>query len=421
MEWKHICENGIRVMGIRNPRLHGFCASVYILAGSMYEEEKENGITHLMEHCVFRNLKKRVEGDFFELLTSHGLTVNACTYKEFVYFYVCGPTSGLPFATELLGKMFLPFDLTAEEYRTELQRVKAEIREEAETTTLSHMLNRYCWEGTTLERTICGSCKGLDRISRKKVEEYRHRILVPGNMLVYLTGNIPDDARELIYGAVERIPTSAGPIRDNTAPVPQHFGQRSLTIHRKNADYCYLGVSFDIDNTRISAGVRDLLYSVLFEGENALFYRHMSEEKALVYSYDSALEQYRNISRLKIEFEISHKDLLSAVRELIHVLHMVRDGAFSFDNCLRKLLTRWELMLDAPGDLNWSMAYENHILGAEPIEPWAERLGRYAGITRNDLMTAAREIFRTGNLTAALKGKNGTIPEEELTAIIGGL
>lgn len=418
MEWQYTCANGVKVFGETSAHLHGFCIGVYILAGSMYEGGQENGITHLFEHCVFRNLKKRYDRDFYELLTRHGLTFNACTYKEFVSFEIAGLPMGLPFAAELMEKMFLPFDLTAEEYRTEKQRIKAEIREDAETTTLTHLLDQKTWDGTTLARTIAGTCGGVERISRKRLAAFREGLLVPGNMLVYLTGRVPQADRARIVEAVEQFPVFPGPVRDNTAPVPADFGRRPMVIHKKSDSYHYLGMAFDIDNARFSAGIRDLLYSVLFEGEDALFYQRMSEQTALVYSYDSTMEQYRNISKLSSRFEIARKDIPDALRELGGMLRMLQEGAFSFENCLQKQLTKWELMRDDPCSLNWSMAYENHILGAEPVDPEKERFGRYAGIGKEDLMNAAAEIFRRENLTFAVKGNIKQLPEAELLELL---
>ena len=418
MEWKHICGSGLRVFGETNEHLHGFCIGIYILGGSMYEGADENGITHLFEHCVFRNLKKRYDRDFYELLTRNGLSFNACTYKEFVSFEISGLPTGLPFAAELMEKMFLPFDLTAEEYRTEKQRVKAEIREESETTTLSYLLNQRAWQGTALERIIPGSCGGVERISRRRLAAFREGFLVAENMLVYLTGKIPQEAMDRVLAAAERLPVFAGPVRDNTAPVPADFGKRPRTVHRKNDSYHYIAMAFDMDNLRFPAGIRDLLYSVLFEGEDALFYQQLSERAALVYGTDSTLEQYRNISKLSFRFEIARKDIPAALKELNGLFRMLREGDFSFENALQKQLTKWELMRDDPCSLNWSMAYENHILGAEPVEPEKERFGRYAGITREDLMAAAAALFRPENLTFAMKGNVRDLKEEELLGFL---
>ena len=418
MEWKHTCANGIRVFGEMNAHLHGFCIGIYILGGSMYEGPQDNGITHLFEHCVFRNLKKRYDRDFYELLTRHGLSFNATTYKEFVSFEISGLPAGLPFAAELLERIFLPFDLSAEEYRTEKQRIKAEIREESEPTTLSYLLNQKAWSGTTLERTISGTCGGVERISRKRLAAFREGFLVPGNMLVYLTGKVPEGELDRLLSAVERIPVFPGPVRDNTAPVPADFGNRPPVVHKKSDSYHYIAMAFDMDNARFPAGIRDLLYSVLFEGEDALFYQQMSERTALVYGVDSTLEQYRNISKLSFRFEIARRNIPAALKELRSVFRMLRQGQFSFENCLQKQLTKWELMRDDPCALNWSMAYENHILGAEPVEPEKERFGRYAGITKEDLMSAAGEIFRPENLTFAVKGNVRELREAELIGML---
>lgn len=416
MEWKHTCASGLRVFGETNEHLHGFCIGIYILGGSMYEGDDENGITHLFEHCVFRNLKKRYDRDFYELLTRHGLSFNACTYKEFVSFEIAGLPTGLTFAAELMEKMFLPFDLTAEEYRTEKQRIKAEIREESEPTTLNYLLNQKAWQGTALERTIPGTCGGVERISRRRLAAFRDSFLVAGNMLVYLTGKIPQEAMDRVLAAAERLPAFAGPVRDNTAPVPADFGKRPRVIHRKSDSYHYIAMAFDMDNARFSAGIRDLLYSVLFEGEDALFFQQLSERAALVYGADSTLEQYRNVSKLSFRFEIARRDIPAALEELGKLFRMVQQGRFSFENALQKQLTKWELMRDDPCSLNWSMAYENHILGAQPVEPEKERFGRYAGITGEDLMKAAQELFRPENLTFAVKGNTRDLKEEELLA-----
>lgn len=418
MEWKHTCGNGIRVFGEMNEHLHGFCIGIYLLGGSMYEGPDENGITHLFEHCVFRNLKKHYDRDFYELLTRNGLGFNACTYKEFVHFEISGLPMGLPFAAELMERMFQPFDLTQEEYRTEKQRIKAEIREESETTTLSYLLEKMAWQGTTLERTIPGTCGGVERISRRRLADYRERFLVAGNMLVYLTGKIPQEELKRVLAAVERIPAFAGTVLDNTAPVPLDFGNRPRTVHRKNDSYHYIAMAFDMDNVRFPAGIRDLLYSVLFEGEDALFYQQMSERAALVYGVNSTLEQYRNISKLSFRFEIARKDIPAALRELSRLFRMLRNGEFSFENALQKQLTKWELMRDDPAALNWSMAYENHILGSVPVEPEKERFGRYAGITKADLTAAAQAILRPENLTFAVKRNARALNPEELLGLL---
>lgn len=407
--------NGIRLVDQRNSLYHSFCIGVYLPAGSMYESQKQNGITHLFEHCVFRNIKSKYTGDFYDLLAGHGLDFNACTYREFMQFEISGVPSGIPFATEILSGIFTPLELSREEYLAEIGRIKAEIREGDERNTAKALLNAHVWQGTSLENSITGRCGSLNRISRKQLEEYRKSIFFPRNVLVCLTGNISQDQRDSITQVLSNVTLYASQSeRTNLAPVPENFGKRSLTVHTANASYCTMALGFDIDNTKCPVGVRDLIYVTLFSGDNALFFRRLSEDNPLLYSYDARMEQYRNISNMQVSFEISPGDIRNVLREIRCLLEDLRQGRFSFEVNLQKQLTQWQIQQDHVCDFNWAIAYDNHILGEEPVREDLPCLGRYANVSREEVVRCACEIFRKPNLTLAIRGPRARIRMEEI-------
>lgn len=84
MEEKFVTAAGIPLYAYRNPALHGFCLSLYVRAGAMYEEAERNGETHFVEHMLFRSINRRMDGGLYPLLDRCGLSFNAETYKEFV-------------------------------------------------------------------------------------------------------------------------------------------------------------------------------------------------------------------------------------------------------------------------------------------------------------------------------------------------
>lgn len=407
--------NGIKLIDCTNAVYHSFCIGVYIKAGCMYEPEQWNGITHLYEHCVFRNIKKQYSEDFYELLTRHGLDFNACTYKEFVQFELTGIPSGVGFAADILSKLFLPFSLSAEEYHAEIKRIKAEIREESETKGLNYLLNTHVWNGTSLANTITGTCANLDRVSRKRLEQYRQSILSPGNILVCLTGNISSDHMDQIRKTLRQIPVSETDCcNDNTAPVPRNFGMRSMDVHMGHGDFYSIAMGFDIDNSRCPAAIRDLIYAILFSGDSSLFFRHLSEDNQLLYSYHAKLEQYRNISNIQVFFEVGRTDILPVICEIRRILDFLKTGEFSLENNLQKLLSNWEIQQDYVADFNWAIAFENHILGAAPVCMDKPMLGRYDAISREQIMICANEIFRKENMTFAIRGPKRRIPITEI-------
>ena len=81
---------GVEAYLFPNASLHSFCLSLYARAGSMFEGEEENGITHLFEHLVFRSVNRAMNGTLYRELDRMGLCLEGCTYKEFVRFTVSG-------------------------------------------------------------------------------------------------------------------------------------------------------------------------------------------------------------------------------------------------------------------------------------------------------------------------------------------
>ena len=90
--------NGIKLGVYTNTCFNTFCIGVIVRAGSMFENNNCNGISHLLEHVIFRNLKEQYKENFYELLALNGIDIDACTYKEFLYFSIGGPSYSFEFA-----------------------------------------------------------------------------------------------------------------------------------------------------------------------------------------------------------------------------------------------------------------------------------------------------------------------------------
>ena len=397
--------SNIKLYSHINNNAHQFCIGIYIKAGCLYEPDEINGITHLFEHIVFRNIKSKFSRDFYETLTEKGLYFDASTYKEFLCFSISGLPMGMPLALEILYYLFDDISISREEFETEKKRVKAEIREGAEKNTLAYLANKEVWNGTSLANTILGSCKTIDSISIKKLNDYKNTVFNKENVFVYLTGNINSEQYKTIENTVSRINISqSNLINDNNTKHPLNFYNRNLTVVKKNAPYFRIKICFDVNNSICSEEVRDILYSILFEEENALVFQEISENNPYVYSYNSTFEQYSNISVLDLEYEVSKKNFENSLTAIIKVFNRIKSGDFNFEINLQKLLTKWELMQDNICDLNWCLAYENHILCNNIINYNKNKFGRFENLTKKQVVESAKNIFKTSNLTLALKG-----------------
>ncbi|MBR5136953.1 MAG: insulinase family protein [Clostridia bacterium] len=411
--------NGIIIYADTNEHLHSFCLAFYVRAGSIFETDSNNGITHLLEHALFKNINKKYGGKLYEKLSYNGVHFHGRTYKEFVNLYVEGPANGFDFACEVLCSVFDELSLTVPELNEEKDRVKLEIREKNERYTLDYIHSQMIWHGTQVARTILGYSKIISKISRKALEEYRSQILTGTNCFFYATGCVTEENIKYLSACLDQKKISNSNVQYNNVinPTGSFFNRENL-IEVKTRDYYSVRMGFDIDQIKIDGGVLDAIYSILFTSVNSLFYIHLSENDPLVYSYDSSHDQYDNVGCFMFDYEVSSKNIESSIARVLDIFDMLKNGDFNMDASLNYELSSWIVQQDDPEDFNWSMAYYNHILNTSPVDYSKEKVGRLSGITKEKIMEASKEIFRRSNLTILIGGKKNKINVENIDKIL---
>ena len=420
MNERSVSVNGISIYSFTNPNLRSFCLSLYVRAGSIFEDLSNNGIRHLFEHVVFRNIKNKYE-NFYELLAMHGLCFQGSTYKKFVSFTIDGPQHEFDFAIEILCGLFDEIKLTSHDFNNEKGRIKAEIREKDRRSSLDFYFDSIVWKNSEVEKIVLGYCKTVDRVSVKKINEFRQKVLSAGNCFVYATGNISDENLDALNKKISELDISqSNPGFTNTVTVNDEFFHREKKIWIKNNYWHYIQIGFDVDCSKYPGGVYDLLYALLFNGDKALVYNYLSEDNPIIYSYDSTFEQYDNVGNINFSFEVDRNKIEDVFKTVVELLNAAKDGRFNFEANLNYEMFNWELDLDNPDNLNWNMAYYNHILKTQPIDYSDEFYGRFR-VTKEQIIDAAKYIFRRCNMTVAVKGDRKKINAEAIEKILESL
>lgn len=414
-------DNGVTVHAYRNPALHGFYISLFLRAGSMYESPSENGMTHFLEHALIRNVNCLMNGELYALLDRKGLEFNASTYNEMVQFYLSGASEKFSVGVDIISKLFSPLALSESDFLAEKDRIKAEIRESDDKTSLSAFASKIIYEGTSLSQPILGTLGGISKITKRGLEEYRKRIFTSENIFFYLTGNFTEEDIEGLISTVGKISLPTGEKKENLAQIPEKFGNRESTAHIKNADFTLVRFNFDMDMSELSGGAVDLLYDVLLGGYNSGLFIEMSEKKGLFYDLNGSVEKYKNIGCFSFSFEVKGGSVYEAIESTVEILVGMKNELLSEDRCMKAgYVDNGMLLYDDNRELNFTFAYDCHIMDAKyaSIE---ERAAYYAGITAEDIRSAARKIFEERNLTLALKGNKRKIDTERIEALVKAL
>ncbi len=416
-----VAQNGIKIYSYEIPEKSGFQISLFLCEGSMYETPEHSGYTHFLEHALVRNVGKLMRGELYSTLDTHGLELSACTYAEMMQISLYGSREKLGIASDIIALFLCPIVLTRAEIDAERARIKAEIRESGDRSSLVSFTNGIVHRDTSLSRSIIGSIKSVNSATASRLEEYRRRVFTAENLFVYVTGGASCNDIEYLSNRLSEHPVASGESRLNVAPVPSDFGKRGGSVYIKNDSFTMLRFTFDLDMSRVSVAETDLIFDVLLTGNNSHLFLELSEQLGYCYDVGGNLERYSNIGTLSFYFELREAHIYDAVARTVEVLRCLKNMPFEPRACMKATyVTNSGLLEDDVRELNFTMAYEGHILGLG-YRDIAERAFEYERITPTRLVEVAREIFRQENLTLTVKGNKRRIDKSRLEQILAVL
>ncbi|MBQ7314863.1 MAG: insulinase family protein [Clostridia bacterium] len=417
-EKRYESRQGVPLYVYSNPALHSFYFALYVRAGSLYEDEGEQGIAHMLEHILIRNVNVRSGGVLYRTLDRLGLEFNASTYRDCIQFYVSGARTHIAAAAELLCRLFAPIALSAQDYEAERRRIKAEIRESDDKNTLSSFTAACLYPDTSGRFSILGTNRSVTGISQRRLEAYRGRVMCPENMFFYLTGNVKDADVATLLRAVDAYELPHGQGLTERPTRPAAFGRRDGAVYVKGADYTMARLSFDVDMSEVSYAACDLLCDALFTGYNARFFLELSEARGMCYDLSGGADRYHSIGCLYVTFEVKGRDLYDAVAASVELLREAKAHPMSPDVIPTALYVDGaDMLLDDASELNFTMAYDAHILAC-PYRTLEDRKAAYRAVTPEELMAAARAIFCFDRCTLTVKGDKKAIDRDRLRELL---
>lgn len=150
-------------------------------------------------------------------------------------------------------------------------------------------------------------------------------MLSKNNLFVYVTGNVSQEDKNILLRKIKKIYINNQSVSfTNTVTVNKDFFNRKGIVNVKNDYWHYVKIGFDIDCSKYSGGVYDLIYAVLFKGDAGLVHNYLSEDNPIIYSFESTLEQYDNIGNINFKFEVGKEKIVDAVRIIVSLLNHVK-------------------------------------------------------------------------------------------------
>lgn len=301
MYYEKTLENGIRIIGQKMPYLRSVSIGVWVGTGSVKETSKEAGISHFIEHMLFKGTQKRTASEIAAEMDSIGAQLNAFTSKECTCFYAKVLDENIKNAADMLSDMVLNSTFDPGEMEKEKGVVVEEINMADDTPedVAMELLSTMYFGDAPLGKPILGTRESVRSISRDDILSYMDRHYRAKNLLIAVAGNFEESAvealaREYFGGEPEEAP-------DQPYPVPPDVKGVRAAESPKEIEQCHIALAIPaVGPLHEDYYPSMVLNNALGGSMSSRLFQVIREQRGLAYSVYSFNSAYKDAGSLGI-------------------------------------------------------------------------------------------------------------------------
>lgn len=400
-----ILPNGLTVISEEMPHLRSVSIGIWIRTGSRHESPETNGISHFVEHMVFKGTSLRSAEDIARQVDSIGGNLDAFTSKETICFNVKVLDEHLDKALDVLSDLVLDPVFRDEDISKERGVILEEIKmDEDNPEYLVHeIFVQNFWKGHALGRPILGTKDTVRSFERSTLFDYYGSHFLPGNMIISAAGSLNHDSFvaniERRFGGLKPLAS----VVSDTAPKPQ----ARITLRNKKAleqvQICVGVPSYSISHENRYPSF--LMNTLLGGGMSSRLFQNVREKQGLVYSIFSELNPYRDTGCLTIYAGCSRDSASKVVRSIINEFRELKENCVSIEELQRaKAQLKGNLMLSLESSMARMSNLARQEMYYERFFSMGEIIERVEAVTVEDVRSVAREFFLTDRIAVTVLG-----------------
>jgi predicted Zn-dependent peptidase len=309
---RQVLPDGLTVVTERMPDVRSVAIGVWLRCGSRHERREQGGISHFIEHMVFKGTESRTAERIAEEVDSIGGHMDAFTSKEYAAFHLKVLDEHLPLAAEILGDIVLHPRFDDDDIAREKQVVFEEMSmvEDTPDDLVMELFNEVFWPDHPLGRPILGTRRIVGGLDRRQLLAFFRRVYHPGNIVLAAAGRLKHDA---VCRLVERHFSGLEPGGGAARTRPPAATSRLVTRDKKELEQVHLCLG-----TRAYSQVHSgrhasyVLNTVLGGSMSSRLFQNVREKRGLVYSISSGIAAYADAGNLTV-YAGTRRDALDEV------------------------------------------------------------------------------------------------------------
>lgn len=406
MYTKEMLDNGIRIVTEYIPYVNSVSIGVWIANGSRNENLDNNGISHFIEHMMFKGTLSRTSKEIAESIEEIGGQINAFTGKEATCYYIKVLDSHLDIAIDVLSDMLLNSKISEEDIEKEKGVILEEINmyEDSPEDLVTDILSQTMWPDTSIGYPILGTSHTLKDINKNKIIDYMKNHYTASNTVISVTGNF--DKTKLIKLLSDSF--SRYDVTDDNLGYDRPEIKKGVQVRNKDIEQIHLSLGMH----GIEIGNEDLytlmvVNNIFGGGTSSSLFQRIREEKGIAYSIYSYPSSYKNIGVFSIYVGLSPQYVGEAIKLIKEEIEHIKLNSISekqLQKSKEQLKGNYILGLESTSNRMFGMG-KSELLINKIYEP-KEILEKIDIIDINDVNRVIAKTFGKGIISAAMVGKS---------------
>jgi predicted Zn-dependent peptidase len=331
---KSVLPNGIRILTERMPHVRSVAVGVWVETGSRHEQSARGGVSHLIEHLVFKGTATRTAQDIARTMDSVGGQMDAFTTKENTCFYVQVLDAHLPLAVDLLTDILLHPLFDAEELEREKSVVLQEIRmvEDTPDDVIHDLFATQIWGDHPLGRPILGTRELVTGFGRDGIAEHFREEYVPPQIIIAVAGNVTHQQVVDLFGAGFNGFEHTAPRREPNTPrlAP------GVNIVHKALEQVHLVMGFPgLPHAAPERYAMFLLNDVIGGSMSSRLFQEVRERQGLVYSIHSGAQAFLDTGLLYVQAATDAQNFSKMLKSTLKELRDLKKSGITADELKR--------------------------------------------------------------------------------------
>ena len=395
--------NGVRLVYEKTDFIRSMTFGIWVGTGSRFESKKESGISHFIEHMLFKGTKHHSCAALSEAFDALGGQSNAYTTKELTAFYVKALDSKMLEAAGLITEMVMEPLMAEGDVQSERGVILEEIGmyEDDPEDLAIEKLNEAVYPKSALGMPILGTKKSLAGIGREEMLGYLHKHYSGENVVAAISGNFDEKNLQVLCDLLSTLPAGKREVVEPGIYVPTTY------LKKKKYEQNHLGFLYPAysvkDDRKYAAAV---LSTILGGGASSRLFQRMRDKEGLCYSVYSYSASSLAEGLFGMYTATGKETEEKAIAAMLEEIEKIKQDGVREDELFRakeKIKTNILLGLESTGSRASMMARNELIFGRIP--DYQEIVDAYECLTREDIQNVACDIFKSEVLSFSAIGR----------------